>query len=67
MFKTGSAEASDWLFNSLLDRGVIIRPLRANEMPEYVRVSLGLPNEMDHFFKAMDEILPMYNEKFGGR
>lgn len=66
MFKTGSAEASEWLFNELLNRGVIIRPLRANEMPEYVRVSLGVPTEMDHFFKAMNEILPEYKNKFKG-
>lgn len=64
MFKTGSFEASEWMFNELLNKGVIIRPLKANEMPDYVRVSLGLPNEMDHFFKAMDEILPEYDQKF---
>ncbi len=64
-FKTGSAEASDFLFQSLCDHGVIIRPLKANEMPDYVRVSLGTPEEMEHFFSAMDLVLPAYTQKFG--
>ena len=57
-FKTPSAEASDWLFENLLNHGVIIRPLKANEMPDYVRVSLGTAEEMKHFFEAMTKILP---------
>ena len=60
-FRTGSTEASDYLFDKLLDEGVIIRPLKANEMPEFVRVSIGTPEEMDHFFSAMDKVLPEYN------
>ena len=65
MFKTGSEEASQYLFNKLLDEGVIIRPLKANEMPEYVRVSIGKKDEMIHFYEAMDKILPAYDKKFG--
>ncbi len=64
-FKTGSSEASDWIFNRLLDNGVIIRPLKSNEMPDYIRVSLGTKNEMDHFYEAMEKILPTYDKKFG--
>lgn len=64
-FKTGSAEASLALYNSLLDRGVIIRPLRANLMPDHVRVSIGTKLEMQHFFEAMEQVLPTYTEKFG--
>lgn len=64
-FKTGSAEASDYLFNALLDRGVIIRPLKANNMPDWVRISIGLKDEMKHFFSAMEEILPDYDKKYG--
>jgi len=64
-FKTGSPEASDYLFNHLLDHGVIIRPLKANNMPSWVRVSIGLKEEMRHFFEAMEEILPEYDKKFG--
>lgn len=64
-FKTGSEKASQWLFDQLCDEGVIIRPLKANEMPDYVRVSLGTPSEMDHFFEAMDSVLPEYNQLYG--
>jgi histidinol-phosphate aminotransferase len=64
-FKTGSSEASHYLFENLLNHGVIIRQLKANEMPEYVRVSLGTKGETSHFFKAMEEILPEYNKRYG--
>ena len=64
-FKTGSGEASHYMFESLLNHGVIIRQLKANEMPDFVRVSLGTKREMNHFFKAMEEILPEYNKRYG--
>ncbi len=63
-FYTGSEEASTYLFEELLNRGVIIRPLKANNLPEWLRISVGLKDEMKHFFKAMEEILPEYNKKF---
>jgi len=64
-FKTGSAEASLYMFDKLLDQGVIIRQLKANGMPEYVRVSLGTKKEMRHFIEAMEAILPEYNNRYG--
>ena len=64
-FKTGSEEASRYLFDKLLDFGVIIRQLKANEMPDYVRVSLGTRKEMRHFYEAMESILPEYNKQYG--
>jgi len=64
-FKTGSEEASRFMFDRLLDHGVIIRQLKANEMPEFVRVSLGTKSEMRHYFRAMEDILPEYNKRFG--
>jgi histidinol-phosphate aminotransferase len=63
-FKTGSVEASDWLFEELLNRGVIIRHMRANNMPDYVRVSIGLKEEMNHFYEVMDEIMPQFKQHF---
>jgi histidinol-phosphate aminotransferase len=63
-WKTGSLEASEYLFQELLNHGVIIRPLKANEMPDYVRVSIGTKEEMEHFYKAMNEILPKYDTQF---
>ena len=34
-------------------------------MPDWVRVSIGLKEEMIHFFDAMEKILPEYDKKFG--
>jgi len=62
--KTGSKEASEFLFQELMKQGVIIRPLGANEMPDYIRVSIGSEGEMDHFYEALSKILPNYNVKF---
>jgi histidinol-phosphate aminotransferase len=64
-FKTGSEEASKYMFEELLNYGVIIRQLRANEMSDFVRVSLGTKKEMKHFFDSMEKILPEYNKRFG--
>lgn len=64
-FKTGSAEASDYLYNELLNFGVIIRPLKANLMPDHVRISIGTREEMNHFYEAMAVVMPKYKEKYG--
>ena len=64
MFKTGSHEASDYLYSALLDQGVIIRALKANEMPDFMRVSIGTEDEMQHFYEAMDKVLPEFNAKY---
>lgn len=63
-FRTGSAEASAWLFEALLNKGVIIRPLTANQMPKHIRVSIGSKDEMLHFNEAMTEVLPEFKNKF---
>jgi histidinol-phosphate aminotransferase len=63
--KTGSDEASLYLYNELLNHGVIIRPLRANLMPDHVRISIGTKDEMLHFYEAMDKVLPKYLQKYG--
>ncbi len=65
MFKTGSEAASTDLYTKLLAEGVIIRPLKANEMPDFVRVSLGTKSEMNHFYTAMKKVLPAYTKTYG--
>lgn len=62
-FKTGSEQASHTLFELLLDQGVIIRPLKVNEMPEYIRISLGTEKEMSHFEQAMNSIASTFFKK----
>ncbi|MFT6546369.1 MAG: histidinol-phosphate aminotransferase [Bacteriovoracaceae bacterium] len=34
-------------------------------MPEFIRISIGTPEEMDHLFEALDKMLPEYDKKFG--
>ncbi len=58
--KTGSTKKSQWLFENLLNHGVIIRPLSSNEMPDFVRISIGTKEEMDHFYESMDKLLLTY-------
>lgn len=62
--RTSSAEASDALYELLLNEGVIIRPLRTNEMPEFVRITAGTSDEMEHFYQSMNKILPIYDKKY---
>lgn len=41
----------------LLQKGVIVRPVANYEMPEYLRVSIGLFNENARFLQALEDIL----------
>ena len=53
------------MFNALLEKGVIVRPLHTNAMPGFVRVSIGTHEEMNHYYSAMEDILPSWTKKFG--
>ena len=63
-FEAEGEKGADFLFENLLSKGVIIRPLKSNKMPSWLRVSMGLKGEMQHFMDAMDEILPEYKRAF---
>ncbi|NYT57378.1 histidinol-phosphate transaminase [Alcaligenaceae bacterium] len=41
----------------LLKRGVIVRPVAGDGLPEWLRVSIGLPEENTRFLAALTEIL----------
>jgi histidinol-phosphate aminotransferase len=45
----------DKVFRGLQQRGVIVRPMRGYTMPEWVRVTVGLPEENRMFIKALRE------------
>ena len=49
-FRIGNATA---MYQRLLKRGVIVRPLGNYGMPEYLRVSIGLAAENDKFLSAL--------------
>jgi histidinol-phosphate aminotransferase len=41
----------------LLKRGVIVRPVAGDGLPEWLRISIGLPEENQRFIDALTEIL----------
>jgi histidinol-phosphate aminotransferase len=45
------------VFQALLRNGVIVRPVGNYAMPEYLRVSVGLPEQNARFLTALGEIL----------
>jgi histidinol-phosphate aminotransferase len=45
----------------LLKRGVIVRPVAGDGLPEWLRVSIGLPAENARFISALTEILGSHN------
>lgn len=53
-FDTGSDGAS--VYQELLQRGVIVRPLGNYGMPSYLRVSIGLESENARFLLALGEL-----------
>nr|WP_088178049.1 histidinol-phosphate transaminase [Methylovorus sp. MM2] len=45
------------VYQRLLEHGVIVRPIAAYEMPEYLRVSIGLYDENARFLDALKDII----------
>ena len=45
------------VYDTLLRRGVIVRPLTPYGMPDHLRVSVGLPVENQRFLKMLGEVL----------
>ncbi len=44
------------VFDALLQKGVIVRPVNAFGLTEHVRISIGLPEENERLIKALAEI-----------
>ena len=53
-FKVGDAAG---VFQRLLKRGVIVRPIAGYGMPDYLRVSIGLETENERFLEALRQSL----------
>jgi histidinol-phosphate aminotransferase len=45
------------VYEKLLRRGVIVRPLAAYAMPDHLRVTVGTPKENEKFLKALTAAL----------
>ncbi len=54
MVNVGDAEN---VFQELLEQGVIVRPLTGFGLPEWIRVSIGLPEENRRFLDTLAQVL----------
>ena len=45
------------VYDALLHEGVIVRPVANYQMPQYLRVTIGLPEENDRFLQALQKVL----------
>ena len=45
------------VYEALLDRGVIVRAMDGYSLPQYIRVTVGLPKENERFIQALREVL----------
>jgi histidinol-phosphate aminotransferase len=48
----------DRVFRQLLERGIVVRPVANYGLPEWIRVTVGLPQENAAFVAALRELLP---------
>ncbi|MBI5491311.1 MAG: histidinol-phosphate transaminase [Deltaproteobacteria bacterium] len=44
-------------YDALLRKGVIVRPMAGYNLPEYIRVTVGLPGENERFIRAFSEVI----------
>ena len=51
--KGGTAVWAAEVYKRLLRRGVIVRPVAGYELPEHLRVTVGLPAENEKFLAAL--------------
>ncbi len=52
-----SPKDADELYQELLRKGVIVRPMKGYKLPEYLRVTVGLEDENQRFIQAIEELL----------
>ena len=50
-------ERSSAIYQGLLERGVIVRPVANYDLPRFLRISVGTPAQIEQFFSALDASL----------
>lgn len=55
LVRVGNGKA---VFQALLKQGIIVRDMNAYDLPEWIRVSIGTPEQMARFLKTLREVLP---------
>ncbi len=53
------ARTGSEVFDALLARGIIVRPMKGFGLTEHVRISVGLPEDNERLIKALGEIRGM--------
>ena len=56
-FISFKVEKASQVYEALLRSGIIIRPVTNYEMPDYLRVSIGLKEENERFIQALETII----------
>jgi histidinol-phosphate aminotransferase len=56
-FITVKAGAASAIYQALLKRGVIVRPVANYELPEFLRVTIGTPAQNTRFLSALEAVL----------
>ena len=64
-FLLARAGEGDALFRSLLREGVIVRAMGGYKLPEWIRVTVGTPGQIDRFLDALDKVRPMVKNGAG--
>jgi histidinol-phosphate aminotransferase len=62
-----SAQHAKDMFNYLDSKNILIRPMAGYGLPDCVRISVGMENEMKALFKALDEFKDSKNVKENGK
>ena len=57
MIVTESEEQVNFLYNALLQSGIIVRPLKAFGLPHCIRISIGTEEENRQFINAFKQVL----------
>jgi histidinol-phosphate aminotransferase len=55
--RAGGASQAGAVYQGLLQRGVIVRPVAGYALPDHLRVTVGLPEENDRFLAALAAVL----------
>ncbi len=50
------------VYERLLYKGVIVRPMHAYKLPNYIRVTVGAPPENERFLKAFTEVMKTHGQ-----
>jgi histidinol-phosphate aminotransferase len=55
--RAGGASQAGAVYQGLLRQGVIVRPVAGYELPDHLRITVGLPEENDRFLAALAAVL----------